>query len=163
MKALLQRVAGASVRVAGRRIARIGPGLVVLLGVRRGDREADAEALAARTADLRIFPDGAGRMNRSIRESGGEILAVSQFTLYADTRRGRRPGFSDAAPPAEAEPLYDGYVRALRRELGGDRVRAGRFAAEMRVTLVNDGPVTVELSTDAPADAPGGRPASPAV
>ena len=149
MKALIQRVKSGAVAVDGREAARIGPGYVVLLGVRTGDLESHAEFLARKTANLRIFPDAEDRMNRSIVDTGGEILVISQFTLYADTRKGNRPGFTDAAQPAEAEALYESYVRHLRAILGEARVRTGVFRASMLVDIHNDGPVTVELSTDA--------------
>ena len=143
MKAIVQRVARAEVRVAGEVVGRIGPGAVVLLGVLSGDAPSDADRLAERTARLRIFADEAGRMNRSILETGGEILVVSQFTLAADMRRGMRPSFDAAAPPEQAEALYERYVRSL--EALGPRVATGRFRAMMEVELVGDGPVTILL------------------
>jgi len=118
--------------------ARIGPGLLVLLGVRRGDGEADADRLASKLLALRVFEDDDGKMNRSVRDAGGEILCVSQFTLYGDTRKGNRPSFVDAAPPEEAEPLYE----RVRAALGA---QGGVFGARMAVALVNDGPVTLML------------------
>jgi D-tyrosyl-tRNA(Tyr) deacylase len=149
VKALIQRVRFAKVTVDGRVIGEIGPGYLVLLGVKTGDAEADADYLAQKTLSLRIFPDAEHHMNRSILDSGGSILVVSQFTLYADTRKGNRPGFSRAAPPAIAEPLYRRYADALRRVLGEGRIATGAFGAMMAVELLNDGPVTVELTSDA--------------
>ncbi len=148
MRALLQRVSSASVLVDGAAIGAIGPGsgLVVLLGVGRTDDLAVADALARRVVELRIFADEAGRTNRSIVDVGGEALVVSQFTLYADTRRGRRPGFTDAAPPDLAIPCYERFCSAV--EALGVRVARGRFGAEMAVQLVNDGPFTIWLDTD---------------
>ena len=136
MRALVQRVSRAAVRVAGEELARIGPGLVVLLGVAAGDDERAADRLAEKVRALRIFADAAGQMNEPLGER--EVLCVSQFTLYADTSRGNRPGFAGAAPPELAEPLYE---RVCER-LGAAR---GRFGAHMEVELVNDGPVTILL------------------
>lgn len=143
MKALLQRVCRASVAVDGEVIAEIGPGLLVLLGVAQGDGTDQAEWLAAKTLDLRIFADDHKPMNVSVLDCGGAILVVSQFTLAADTSRGNRPGFSTAATPADAEPLYQHYVTALRTRC--PHVLTGRFGADMKVELVNDGPVTFML------------------
>ncbi|MBN1558247.1 MAG: D-tyrosyl-tRNA(Tyr) deacylase [Lentisphaerae bacterium] len=148
MKALIQRVARAAVTIGGETAGAAGRGHLVLLGVRDGDSEDDARRLADKTLRLRVFPDDAGKMNRSVCDIGGDILVVSQFTLYADTRKGHRPGFGRAAPPERAEALYNAYVAALRAELGAGRVATGRFGAMMQVELVNDGPVTVELNTD---------------
>ncbi len=148
MKVIIQRVQRGEVSVAGEAIGAIGTGFVVLFGARTGDRAEDAIQLARKTASLRIFPDDQERMNRSLQDLRGEALVISQFTLYADTQKGNRPSFLDAAPPAEAEQLYDTYVDALRQILGPDRVATGRFGARMLVTILNDGPVTVELSTD---------------
>ena len=145
MRALLQRSSGARVRVDGEVVGEIGAGLVVLLGVGPADDEAVAEALARRTAELRIFDDAEGRTNLSLLDVGGEVLVVSQFTLYADTRRGRRPGFTGAAAPELAERLYLRFAAALR-ELGVE-VATGRFGAVMAVELVNDGPFTIWLDT----------------
>jgi D-tyrosyl-tRNA(Tyr) deacylase len=145
MKAVLQRVTRASVSVEGREVGSIGPGLLILLGVHREDVESAADDLAARCAVLRIFPDEEGKMNRSVRDVGGDALVVSQFTLYADTRRGTRPSYTDAAPPEKAERLYERFKEALGRELGGRPVPSGTFGAMMHVELVNDGPVTVHL------------------
>ena len=140
MRALVQRVSGASVTVDGTEISRIGPGLLVLLGVRRGDTEAEADRIAAKLLALRIFEDADGKMNLSVGDAGGEILCVSQFTLYGDTRKGNRPSFIDAAPPEEAEPLYE----RVREALGA---QGGVFGARMAVALTNDGPVTLVIET----------------
>jgi D-tyrosyl-tRNA(Tyr) deacylase len=142
----VQRVDRASVSVEGEVIGRIGLGLLVLLGVARGDGPADAERLAKKTAELRIFPDEQGRFNRSLLDCSGAALVVSQFTLLADTRRGRRPSFIDAAPPADAEPLVDRYIAALRGS--GVVVQTGRFGAHMLVSLENNGPVTILLESE---------------
>ena len=136
MRALVQRVSEASVSVEGEQLARIGPGLLVLLGVRRGDGVEEAERIAGKLRALRIFEDDEGRMNLSLDDTGGEVLCVSQFTLYGDARKGNRPSFVNAAPPEEAEPLYE----RVREALGA---KGGRFGARMFVTLVNDGPVTL--------------------
>ena len=148
MKALIQRVSRASVVADGQETGRIGPGFVVLVGVRHGDTAEAARSLATRTAALRVFTDDQDRMNRSLVDTGGSALVVSQFTLYADTRRGHRPSFIGAAPPETAERLYDSFVAHLRTLLGEDRVATGVFRASMQVELVNDGPVTIELTTD---------------
>jgi D-aminoacyl-tRNA deacylase len=136
VRALVQRVLTASVSVEDEVVSSIGPGLVVLLGVRRGDGPEQADRIARKLLALRVFEDDDGRMNRSVGEVGGEVLCVSQFTLYGDTRKGNRPSFVDAAPPEEAEPLYE----RVREALGAG---GGRFGARMRVELVNDGPVTL--------------------
>ena len=145
MRALLQRTTGATVRVGDEVVARIGQGLVILLGVGPADDEAVADALARRVAELRIFRDDEGRTNRSLLDVEGQALVVSQFTLFADTRRGRRPGFTGAAPPDQAERLYQRFASSMA-DLGV-RVETGRFGAEMAVELVNDGPFTVWLDT----------------
>jgi D-aminoacyl-tRNA deacylase len=145
MRALLQRVTRAEVRVAGHVVGSIGPGLLVLLGVGHGDDAATADALARRICELRIFRDDEGRTNRSLLDAGGEVLVVSQFTLYADTRRGRRPGFTDAAPPELARDLWLRVAAGI--EAQGVRVGLGEFGAEMAVELVNDGPFTIWLDT----------------
>ena len=146
VRALVQRVARAEVRVAAERVGATGPGLMVLVCAMRGDTEAEADKLAARLARLRIFPDAAGRMNLSIRDTGGGALVVSQFTLAADTTRGNRPGFSAAAPPEAGERLYLRVAEALAAE--GIPVETGRFGADMQVELVNDGPVTLWLEVE---------------
>ena len=143
MRALLQRVSRAAVSVDGREIAAIDHGLLVLLGVFRDDHERLATRLAERTLAARIFADSHKPMNRSVLDVGGGVLAVSQFTLAADTGRGNRPSFGHAAAPEVARPLYETYVAALRT--GCERVETGAFGAEMRVSLVNDGPVTILL------------------
>jgi len=148
MKALVQRVARGSVTVDGQVTGKIGRGFVVLLGVKTGDTEEDAKQLACKTVGLRIFPDENDKMNRSIQDIGGEILVISQFTLYADTRKGNRPSFIRAAPPDVAEKLYQVYTNLLRKALGDARVATGVFRASMTVEIVNDGPVTVELCTE---------------
>lgn len=146
MKAWIQRVTEASVDVGGERIAEIGKGYLVLFAVTHTDTETMARKLARRVVALRIFEDDAGKTNRSLMDVGGSVLAVSQFTLYADTAHGHRPGFSAAARPETAEPLYDAFVEELRLTLGSDRVGTGRFGAEMKVRLVNDGPFSVEMT-----------------
>lgn len=145
MKALLQRVTGASVKVGDKVTGGIGPGLVVLLGVASGDSEADAGYLAEKTLNLRIFADDSGKFNLSVLDTRGEILAVSQFTLLADTRKGRRPSFTLAAPPQQAEHLYDRYVSLLHN--AGLKVATGIFGAHMAVEIHNDGPVTILLDS----------------
>jgi D-tyrosyl-tRNA(Tyr) deacylase len=145
VRALLQRVSRASVAVGGREIAAIGPGLLVLLGVGHGDDEATADVLARRIGELRIFEDEDGRTNRSLLDVGGACLLVSQFTLYADTSRGRRPGFTAAAPPDEARALWLRVADGIRAQ--GVEVGLGEFGAEMAVELVNDGPFTIWLDT----------------
>jgi D-tyrosyl-tRNA(Tyr) deacylase len=146
VRAVLQRTTGARVRVDGSVVGEIGPGLVVLLGVGPDDTDAIAGELARKTAELRIFRDDDGRTNRSLLDIDGKALVVSQFTLFADTRRGRRPGFTGAAPPELAERLYGTFGDALR-DLGVG-VATGRFGAEMAVELVNDGPFTILLDSD---------------
>lgn len=146
MRLVIQRVTRAAVVVGSETTGEIEDGLLVLVGVREGDDEDLARKLATKTAEMRIFPDEAGRFNRSLLESGGSALVVSQFTLYADLRRGRRPGFNDAARPEHAEPVITAYARAL--EALGVLVAHGRFGAHMQVSLVNDGPVTIILDSD---------------
>ena len=138
MRALVQRVSEAAVTVDDEEVARIGLGLLVLLGVRRGDSVAEADRLASRLLALRVFEDDAGKMNLSVGKVGGDVLCVSQFTLYGDARKGNRPSFVDAAPPEDAEPLYERVVSALGAQ-------GGVFGARMAVALVNDGPVTLLL------------------
>jgi D-tyrosyl-tRNA(Tyr) deacylase len=151
MIGLLQRVTRASVDVVGATVGEIGPGLLVLLGVQRGDTQREADRLLERIATYRIFDDADGRMNVSLLDSGGALLVVSQFTLAAETRKGTRPGFSTAAAPEAGERLYEYFVAAARRRI--PTVATGRFGARMRVTLINDGPVTFWLEV-APATAP---------
>jgi len=143
---LLQRVREASVNVAGVQIGAIGSGLLVLLCAERGDTESHAERMLAKILKLRIFADGAGKMNRSVQDVGGGLLVVSQFTLAADTSSGNRPGFSSAAAPADGERLYNYFVHKARSAHGS--VETGQFAADMQVALVNDGPVTIPLRID---------------
>lgn len=145
MKAWLQRVTEASVTVDGEKISEIGLGYLVLLGVTHGDTEKAADEIADRIVKLRIFEDEAGKINRSIVDVGGKVIVVSQFTLYADTAHGRRPGFSNAARPELAEPLYERVVTKLREALGEARVGTGRFGAHMDVRMLNSGPFSVEL------------------
>jgi len=145
MRAVVQRVSRAAVRVGDEEVGRIGEGLLVLLGIARGDGPAEAEWMVRKIAELRVFPDGEGQMNSSLAETGGGVLVVSQFTLLGDARKGRRPSYIDAAPPEAAEPL----VEAVRAGLAarGLRAEAGRFRAMMEVELVNTGPVTLILDT----------------
>lgn len=143
MRAVVQRVASAQVLVDGETVAAIGPGLCVLLGVARNDGEQDADRLAGRIARLRIFENDEGRFDRSLLDVAGEALVVSQFTLIADTAKGNRPSFTDAAPPEHAEPLYERFCAALR-DLGVP-VQTGVFGARMEISLANDGPVTIVL------------------
>ena len=145
MKALLQRVKYARVKVGEEITGEIGPGLLVLLGVGLGDGEREAEFLADKCANLRIFEDDAGKMNRSVLDTGGGVLVVSQFTLCGDASHGRRPSFSSAAPPEIAERLYMHFVAAMRKFC--PQVETGRFRAEMAVELCNDGPVTIMVDT----------------
>ncbi len=146
MRAVVQRVKRAEVRVGGDVMGRIGYGFVVLLGVGKEDTEATGEALAEKIANLRVFDDDEGRMNRSIVETGGQALCVSQFTLYGDCRKGRRPSYDQAAVPDRALLLYESFVESLRRQ--GIPTETGRFRAMMEVELVNDGPVTLLLDSD---------------
>jgi D-aminoacyl-tRNA deacylase len=145
MRAVIQRVLRASVTIAGETVGRIERGLLVLLGVHRTDTAAQVRWLADKVASLRIFPDADGKMNVGVQEAGGGILVVSQFTLYADCQKGRRPSFIDAAQPELAEPLYEQFANNLRAL--GIPVATGRFGADMQVELVNDGPVTIILDT----------------
>jgi D-tyrosyl-tRNA(Tyr) deacylase len=151
VRALIQRVARASVTVDGRVTGEIGPGLLVFLGVTHGDGEAEARRLAEKTAALRCFDDDAGAMNRSVIDRGGAVLVVSQFTLYGDTKKGNRPSFVEAARPEQAEALYRTYLGALRA--AGLDVQEGVFRAHMDVALVNDGPVTLWLAVEPKAAA----------
>ena len=145
MKAWVQRVTEASVTIDGEKVAEIGKGYLVLLGVTHGDTEAAADKIADKLVRLRIFEDENGKTNKSIEDIYGSIIVVSQFTLYADTEHGNRPGFSNAARPELANPLYERVVAKLRAVLGPDRVGTGRFGADMKVRLLNDGPFSVEL------------------
>ena len=148
MRTLIQRVREADVTVDGRAVGAIGPGLLVLAGVTDGDDASDRDWLARKIVQLRIFPDDAGVMNRSVLEAGGAILAVSQFTLYASTRKGNRPSYIAAARPEIAQPAFDAFV-ALLAEMLGKPVPTGVFGADMQVRLVNDGPVTIWLDSKA--------------
>lgn len=145
MKAVIQRVESAEVRIDGASTGSIGKGILVLLGVERGDEEKDAEYLVDKIVNLRIFEDAGGKMNLSLLDISGELLVVSQFTLLADMRKGRRPSFTDAAEPDMAEDLYEHFVTAAAKQIS--RVETGRFQALMKISLVNDGPVTMLLDT----------------
>ena len=145
MRAVIQRVSKASVTVEDKIVGQIGQGFLILLGIAHSDSEAEAAFLARKIAGLRVFEDGDGKMNLSLSEIGGAVLAVSQFTLYADTRKGRRPSFVDAARPEQAEPLYRRFCELLLAE--GVPVEKGIFQATMQVALVNDGPVTILMDT----------------
>ncbi len=147
MRALIQRVKRSSVTINGQVHGSIEKGLLVLLGVKQGDGEQDALYVAEKCAALRIFDDSEGKMNLSVRDVEGEVLVVSQFTLYGDTRRGNRPSYSDAAPPEIAEPLYEKYISEMKRLVGNQKVQSGMFRAMMDVELVNDGPVTVMIES----------------
>ncbi len=151
MRALIQRVKRCQVTIGGQVYSATGKGMLVLLGVRTGDSEADADYLADRCAALRIFEDSEGKMNLSVKEIDGEVMVVSQFTLYGDTRKGNRPGFTEAAPPELANALYEKFVDRLRRQLGVSKVATGVFRAMMDVELVNDGPVTVMVESKSDA------------
>jgi len=145
VRAVIQRVSRAKVTVGGEVVGEIGPGLLVLLGVGSGDTRADADYLAEKTIGLRIFEDRDGRMNLSLADTGGALLVVSQFTLYGDVRRGKRPSFDGAAPPQEAKDLYEYFVEKIR--VAGLRCETGRFQEMMQVELVNEGPVTILLDS----------------
>lgn len=147
MKAVFQRVSEASVTVDGKQIASINEGVLLLVGVCEGDTEHEAAVLAKKAAELRVFCDENGKMNRSVLDIGGSVLAVSQFTLCANTSRGRRPDFMSAAHPSVARPLFDAFVKYLR-DNGVSNVQTGEFGADMQVRLLNDGPVTILLDTD---------------
>lgn len=146
MLALIQRVKNASVAIDGSVIGRIDNGMVVLLGVVKGDSESDASKLAAKLSELRIFEDHQGKMNISIKDCGGAVLAISQFTLAANCKKGRRPSFDEAAPPGNAEQLYEFFCRELAGR--GIRLEKGRFASHMELSLINDGPVTILLDSE---------------
>ena len=158
MRILIQRVSRASVTIDGQVAGEIGLGLVALVGVRKGDTSREVEWMAEKVASVRIFEDADGKMNRSVEESGGSVLAVSQFTLYGELPKGNRPSFMLAAEPVEAERLYDEFVARLRTRLGSDRVATGVFRAKMEVALVNSGPVTILLEREATSETttPGG-------
>lgn len=145
MRAVVQRVTEARVEVAGEAVGDIGAGFLILLGVARDDTSTDADYLADKTVNLRVFDDAEGKMNRSLLETGGALLVVSQFTLYGDVRRGRRPSYSDAAEPKEANELYEYFVERVRAM--GVKVETGVFQAMMKVSLTNDGPVTILLDS----------------
>jgi len=145
MRAVIQRVSSATVTVNQETVGKIGAGLLVLLGVEQGDTLEDVKYLAEKTTHLRIFEDSQGKMNLSVTDIGGAILAVSQFTLLADCHKGRRPGFSQAALPQEAEALYESYLGQLKTT--GLQIEAGRFQADMQVALINDGPVTMLIDS----------------
>lgn len=155
MRAICQRVSEARVRVGADTVGEIGPGLVVLLGVRRGDTANAARRLGAKVAALRVFEDDEGKLDRSLVDVGGEALAVSQFTLVADTQKGNRPSFAAAAPPDDAEPLYEEFCAAVAA--AGVRVERGRFGAKMALELVNEGPVTIMLAAGSAESAAGRR------
>jgi D-aminoacyl-tRNA deacylase len=141
MRAVIQRVSNGSVSISGKVVGKIGKGLVILLGVKNGDSETDAKFLADKCVNLRIFTDENGKFNLSVLDVGGELLAISQFTLYGDTRKGRRPSFTEAAPPELSEPLYEKFVEYLQES--GLKVATGEFGAMMKVEINNDGPVTI--------------------
>ncbi|QTN34183.1 D-tyrosyl-tRNA(Tyr) deacylase [Akkermansiaceae bacterium] len=146
MRVLLQRVSSASVSIKGERISSIGPGFLALLGIAGGDDESDGGWLCGKIARMRVFADEDGKMNRSVLDVGGDILVVSQFTLHASTKKGNRPSFLDAAAPAHSEPLYESFCAALEAEIGKPVAR-GVFGADMKVSLTNDGPVTIWLDS----------------
>ena len=147
MRALIQRVREGHVAIGGEVRSRIGRGYVILLGIRQGDTTEDAKSLADKCARLRVMEDAGGRMNLALPDVGGSALVVSQFTLYGDAQRGNRPGFTDAARPAEAEPLYAGFVARMREVLGTERVLTGEFGSMMEVLIANDGPVTILIES----------------
>ncbi|MCC6398310.1 MAG: D-tyrosyl-tRNA(Tyr) deacylase [Bacteroidetes bacterium] len=147
MRVVIQRVKEAGVTIEGKEHSRIGIGYLILLGIRQGDKEEDARFLADKCTGLRVFEDSQGKMNLGLQDVNGSAMVVSQFTLYADAQKGNRPGFSLAARPEEAEPLYDYFVRRMRVALGDTRVHTGVFGAMMQVQLVNDGPVTVIIES----------------
>ncbi|MBO4513457.1 MAG: D-tyrosyl-tRNA(Tyr) deacylase [Victivallales bacterium] len=146
MRVLLQRIKHASVEIDGEVVGKAGAGLLLFLGVGNGDTKAEADFLVEKCVGLRIFEDAEGKMNLSLADVGGEILLISQFTLYADARKGRRPSYTDAAPPPVSEPLYEYFAQRLRD--AGVHVETGRFGADMKVSLLNDGPVTIMLEKE---------------
>jgi D-tyrosyl-tRNA(Tyr) deacylase len=146
MRVLLQRVSQASVVIGGEKVSEIGPGFLILLGIGAGDEESDIDWLCGKIARMRVFADEEGKMNRSLTDTGGTALVVSQFTLHASTKKGNRPSFLAAAPPELSEPLYEAFCEALSAELGKPVAR-GSFGADMQVSLTNDGPVTIWLDS----------------
>jgi D-tyrosyl-tRNA(Tyr) deacylase len=148
MRAVIQRVLEAAVAIDGREVSRIGPGLLVLLGIEEVDDSTEVEWLSAKTAKMRIFGDDEGKMNLSVTETGGEVLVVSQFTLHASTKKGNRPSFIRAAAPGHSEPLYEAFCAAMEREIGKPTGR-GVFGGDMKISLVNDGPVTIVIDSRA--------------
>jgi D-tyrosyl-tRNA(Tyr) deacylase len=147
MRAVIQRVSSASVTIDGSTVGSIGAGLVILLGIKTGDTESDVRYLAEKCASLRIFEDGEGKMNLSVNDVNGSALVISQFTLYGDARKGNRPSFVEAAPPAIAEPLYDLFVQSIRGMITGGSVATGQFRAMMDVRMTNNGPVTIVMES----------------
>ena len=147
MRVVVQRCSRAEVRIDGRTVGQIGQGFMLLVGITEKDTKAEAELLAKKIAQLRVFEDSEGKMNLALRDVGGAILSISQFTLYADCRKGNRPSFIRAARPEQASPLYD-YFNETLRETYGLTVETGRFGADMKVDFINDGPVTILLDTD---------------
>jgi D-tyrosyl-tRNA(Tyr) deacylase len=147
VRAVVQRVSEGAVTISGKEVARIGRGYVILVCARKGDTRGDALTLATKCAALRVMGDSAGKMNLSLADTGGSALVISQFTLYADTRRGNRPGFGDAAPPDEAALLYEAFLGRMKQILGEQKVQSGEFRAMMSVHIVNDGPVTVLIDS----------------
>jgi D-tyrosyl-tRNA(Tyr) deacylase len=147
MRAVVQRVNRGAVSIGGQKRASIGTGYVIFLGVKRGDTENDARFLADKCSALRVMEDADGKMNLALKDVGGSALVVSQFTLYGDAQKGNRPGFADAAPPEEAVPLYELFVRRMRESLGEDKVVTGEFRAMMEVEILNDGPVTILIES----------------
>ncbi|MCA9733017.1 MAG: D-tyrosyl-tRNA(Tyr) deacylase [Deferribacteres bacterium] len=145
MRALIQRVSQGSVTIEGKVVGKIGTGIVLLLGIKNGDNLEDIKYIANKCVNLRIFNDESGNLNKSLLEIGGEMLIISQFTLYGDARKGRRPGFSDAAPPEIAEPLYNDFVSEVRRS--NVRVATGEFGAMMQILIKNEGPVTLMIES----------------
>ena len=158
MRALVQRVSRCSVAVTGQVVSATASGMLVLVGVKDSDDQTDARSLAEKCASLRIFDDAQGKMNISALEASKEMMVVSQFTLYGDTRRGNRPSFTEAAEPAKAEALYEAFVARARELLGAERVRTGVFRAMMQIELVNDGPVTILLESKVKPQAGGALP-----
>ena len=148
MRAVIQRVKYARLSIDGQLVSAVDRGFLVLLGVRTGDTEDDARYIAKKVGGLRIFDDEGGHMNLSLDDVGGKVLLVSQFTLYGDCSRGYRPGFTEAARPEKAVPLYELVISLLREKLGGDRVLTGVFGADMQIELLNDGPVTIVIDTE---------------